>query len=257
MQAPFLFCTPLATYGPSDGRQNQPHRHPELYQLTVVTVSGGVHHIGEEQFSLAADQAYLVSPGVLHGCTGGQVHGWLLHFNAACLPIELREQLTKQFYAVEIEEAQQPLVVSLLEGLAATHSVDALTKHLLAALLHTLLTTSPIAVGQDHLTSTNHLVSGFLSLARIHYAAQHPLSWYAAALHCSTNHLSTCVLAQIGKPPKQHLHGLLLEDARQQLRFGTETVARIARELGFRDVNYFWRFFKRYTGQTPAEYRRG
>lgn len=45
--------------------------------------------------------------------------------------------------------------------------------------------------------------------------------------------------------------------ARRRLRGTTEAVGRIAAECGFYDQAHFTRAFKRYSGQTPLEYRRG
>lgn len=105
--------------------------------------------------------------------------------------------------------------------------------------------------------SNHHLAQGFLALARVHYATERRVSWYAAQLHCSTNHLGTCVRAQIQRPPGQYLRELALEDARNRLLQETTTVSTIADELGFRDVDYFWRFFKKHVGVTPLDYRNG
>jgi AraC-like DNA-binding protein len=45
--------------------------------------------------------------------------------------------------------------------------------------------------------------------------------------------------------------------ARRRLRGTTDAVGRIATECGFYDQAHFTRAFKRHTGQTPLEYRRG
>lgn len=45
--------------------------------------------------------------------------------------------------------------------------------------------------------------------------------------------------------------------ARRRLRATTDAVGRIATECGFYDQAHFTRAFKRHTGQTPLDYRRG
>jgi AraC-like DNA-binding protein len=45
--------------------------------------------------------------------------------------------------------------------------------------------------------------------------------------------------------------------ARRRLRTTTDSVGRIARECGFYDQAHFTRAFKKHTGQTPLEHRRG
>jgi AraC-like DNA-binding protein len=45
--------------------------------------------------------------------------------------------------------------------------------------------------------------------------------------------------------------------ARKRLRATTDAVGRIATDCGFYDQAHFTRAFKKHTGQTPLEYRRG
>jgi AraC-like DNA-binding protein len=44
--------------------------------------------------------------------------------------------------------------------------------------------------------------------------------------------------------------------ARRRLRTTTDAVGRIATECGFYDQAHFTRAFRKYTGQTPLDYRR-
>ena len=55
---------------------------------------------------------------------------------------------------------------------------------------------------------------------------------------------------------KQYQTRLILLQARGMLAGGKRPVAEIADELGFADVNYFYVFFKRHTGQSPLQFRR-
>ena len=59
-----------------------------------------------------------------------------------------------------------------------------------------------------------------------------------------------------GIPLKKHLQDVLIQRAKERLASTEEKVLEVALELGFSDAYYFFRFFKRHTGQTPLEYRR-
>lgn len=69
---------------------------------------------------------------------------------------------------------------------------------------------------------------------------------------------------QIGRLFKQHencsllqyLHKKKIEQAKQLIRESDEHFEIISQKLGFSSVNYFGKFFTRYTGMTPGEYRK-
>ena len=45
-------------------------------------------------------------------------------------------------------------------------------------------------------------------------------------------------------------------EARRRLAYIAAPATKIAYELGFADAAYFWRFFRRRAGVTPADFRR-
>jgi len=59
-----------------------------------------------------------------------------------------------------------------------------------------------------------------------------------------------------GMPPLEYIHTLRLEDAKQLLEAGSDSVEAIAMEVGYEDASFFSRLFRRTVGMTPAQYRR-
>ena len=78
----------------------------------------------------------------------------------------------------------------------------------------------------------------------------------AELCHLSPTHFRRLFRAVYRTTPNAYLLNLRLENAKYMLHSPTATVAEIARSVGFRDVNYFTRFFKNHTGLTPLKYRR-
>ena len=56
--------------------------------------------------------------------------------------------------------------------------------------------------------------------------------------------------------PNQYIKNLRIQNARQLLQYGTQTVTTIAELTGFQSTFYFCKVFKEETGYTPSEYRR-
>lgn len=79
----------------------------------------------------------------------------------------------------------------------------------------------------------------------------------AAAHHVSYSWLRKAFRTITGTSPGQYLLDLKIEKAGQMLRETALTVAEIANRTGFESEFYFSRIFKKKTGFTPSEYRKG
>jgi transcriptional regulator GlxA family with amidase domain len=59
-----------------------------------------------------------------------------------------------------------------------------------------------------------------------------------------------------GMSPIEYVHRLRLEETKQMLETGDDSVDAIASEVGYQDARFLGRLFHRYVGLTPAQYRR-
>jgi AraC-like DNA-binding protein len=59
-----------------------------------------------------------------------------------------------------------------------------------------------------------------------------------------------------GQTLKEYIRGMLLQHAREKILTTDMSIKAIAYSLDFRDEFYFSRFFKKYTGVSPRDYRR-
>jgi len=81
------------------------------------------------------------------------------------------------------------------------------------------------------------------------------LADYAALLKVTPNHLNDTVREQTGQPAGEIIRQRRLLDAKRLLLHSDMSVSEIGYHLGFEDPSYFSRFFRRYEGQAPAEFR--
>ena len=78
----------------------------------------------------------------------------------------------------------------------------------------------------------------------------------AKALNYSPRHLRFLVKKHTGKSPKQLIDAERLRLTKEYLHYSTLNINEIADEMGFCDAIYFNRFFRKYTGMTPSNYRK-
>lgn len=100
------------------------------------------------------------------------------------------------------------------------------------------------------------LTNRFKDLLYTHIRQKHLASDYAALLHITPNHLNKVVKEITGKPVSKWIDEILMLEAKVLLFQTNQTINQVAAELGIFDASYFSRFFRKYEGVTPAEFRK-
>ncbi|XZF12920.1 helix-turn-helix domain-containing protein [Chitinophagaceae bacterium MMS25-I14] len=78
----------------------------------------------------------------------------------------------------------------------------------------------------------------------------------AAGLHMSPRYLSDILKQETGKTAIELIHIFLVAEAKNLLKGADSTVAEIAYTLGFENLPYFSRLFKKETGISPNQYKK-
>lgn len=75
-------------------------------------------------------------------------------------------------------------------------------------------------------------------------------------LSITPNHLNKCLRTITGKSPTKWIDEAIILEAKVLLSQTTLSVNEITTELGLSDPSYFSRFFRKYEGCTPLEFRK-
>lgn len=78
----------------------------------------------------------------------------------------------------------------------------------------------------------------------------------ASQLNLSPRYLSDMLKQETGKTAIELIHISLVNEAKNRLRSDEQRVSDIAYELGFGDLSYFSRLFKKATGITPNQFKK-
>ncbi len=110
---------------------------------------------------------------------------------------------------------------------------------------------------QPHIKQPRHvqLFRQFYNLVVSHCRQHHHIEFYADTLHVTRQYLSHIVKEQTHRSPGDYISDMLVIEARKLLMNHNYSITQIADKLYFEDVSCFCKFFKRYTGITPSEYR--
>lgn len=105
-------------------------------------------------------------------------------------------------------------------------------------------------------SNANEQYEKFLDLLEIHLAVHKQSGQYAKLMHLTPYQLNAITRKATGKTASELIDDQLILESRRYLLATTNQVSQIAYLLGYEDVSYFIRFFKKHTGLTPELYRR-
>lgn len=99
-------------------------------------------------------------------------------------------------------------------------------------------------------------ISHFFYLVRTNCKTRHEVKWYAEKLHISPNALSAKLRRTCRKSAGRIINEHLIETSKVYLLDQGNSIQNIAEELHFSDQASFCKFFKRWCGISPSEFRK-
>lgn len=110
---------------------------------------------------------------------------------------------------------------------------------------------------EGNVSGYHSLKMRFRHLLHQHYREQHEVSFYASQLCVTPDYLSKVMREYSGRSAVKWINHALITEAKILLRKPDMTVADIADALHFSDQSVFGKFFKKHTGVSPINYRKG
>ncbi|MCT4587605.1 MAG: AraC family transcriptional regulator [Carboxylicivirga sp.] len=105
-------------------------------------------------------------------------------------------------------------------------------------------------------TRQENITFKFEDLVASHHPDFKSLNDYARALHISPVYLSECIKNTTGRTGKQIIVEYQIVRAKYLLCQTDSPIYEIANQMGFDEVTNFTKFFKKYTQQTPTQFRK-
>lgn len=268
-QHPDLLTERLGSYLKKNyQRVHQQHGH-SFYHLVLFTGGSGSHTLDFTRYAVEPWQLYFMTPGQVHSWHfGPETEGYVVHFSTAFF----RSFLANPDYldrfpffsgqspdqVMEVPEKLRNAIQSVFEQIlqAGADNEPDLVRALLLQLF--LETDRHIARdGEPGVPQQKQLVlRNFMALINRHYRSLRLPREYAEQLYITPNHLNALCQDLLGKTAGEVIRERVLLEAKRLLTNEQKTVAEIAGELNFPDNSYFSRFFRKYVGQSPEEFRK-
>lgn len=248
-----------------------PHKHT-FYHLVLFTKGGGTHAIDFKTFKVTPNQIYFMVPGQVHSWNfEGEVEGYVIHFSTSFFEsFLLKNEYLDQFpffsgiiddAVIQIEPPLQQKIIRLFEDIIAeSEATDRMSLDLIRAiLLHIFILLSRTQTGQQEKQALPYnytLLKTFRKLIEKHFATLKLPRDYAELMYITPNHLNALCNDLLGISAGEIIRNRILLEAKRLLINLDLTIAEISYQLNFNDNSYFTKFFKKYTGITPDEFRK-
>ena len=95
----------------------------------------------------------------------------------------------------------------------------------------------------------------FLDLLDIHFVSHKQVTKYSDLMNLSPYQLNEITKSTMGKTASELINDHIVLEAKRFLLATPNQIKDIADQLGFEDVSYFIRFFKKQTGYSPDTFR--
>jgi AraC-like DNA-binding protein len=99
------------------------------------------------------------------------------------------------------------------------------------------------------------VIREFNFLVEAHFKEKHSVSEYASLLNKSPKTLSNLFKKLNKRTPLQIIRDRILQEVKSLLSYTEKPISEIGYDVGFSDIQSFSRFFKKYQGVSPSEFR--
>ncbi|WP_295666504.1 helix-turn-helix domain-containing protein [uncultured Mucilaginibacter sp.] len=248
------------------------HRH-SFYHLVLFTIGAGGHSIDFEKFCVKPYQIYFMVPGQVHSWDfEGFTDGYIINFSTAFFQSFLLNPSYPEIFSffggdvkaavIDLPDPVHQKVVELFEKILieAVHKHDSAPDMIRLLILQLFITIDRITkkgVDRGAASYNQTLLRNFQKLIGEHYTRIKLPKDYAKLLYITPNHLNAVCKDLLGISAGEVIRNRMVLEAKRLLINLQLNINEIAFMLNFSDNSYFTKFFKKFEGKTPEEFRKG
>lgn len=244
------------------------HRH-DFYFILALTKGKGVHEIDFVEYPIKDNSIFIMRPGQVHRFelrTGSE--GYWIAFNkefrllsSATGNALLRTAASRNFYTLDkrdIDEFCSTLQTTLEEYQSKQTGYEFIVKATIEIFLIQFLrrrkNDEETSVKADQYAQGK--LQEFQDLLEANIGTKKQAAAYADMMNLSLFQLNSITKSLTGKTVAALIEDQILLEAKRYLMGTPNQVNQIAFQLGYDDVSYFIRFFRKKVGVTPDAFRK-
>jgi AraC-like DNA-binding protein len=252
----------------------------DFYSISIKRGLKGKFKYGQQDYDFDEGVMFFIAPNQVFGIEHSKDQiskqsGWILLIHPDFLWNTALAKRIKQYdyfdYAVNealfLSEKEELSITNIIENIQQEYhsNIDRFSQNIIIAQLELLLTYSERFYQRQFITRkiTNHkildrleeLLSGYFNDEDLISKGLPSVQQIAGELNTSPNYLTGMLKVLTGQNTQQHIHGKLIEKAKEKLSTTDLTISEIAYLLGFEHPQSFSKLFKAKTHLTPLAFR--
>lgn len=241
------------------------HRH-DFYYILALKKGAGDHQIDFTSYEVCDHSVFFMRPGQVHQLTlkAGST-GYLLQFKTDFgYPYDkvsnqlLRKTGNANFYQFGVDSHKKLLAILAYIFQEYTDKQERYREAIKAQL--SIFFIELIRQHSTNLPNNSNLYNQerfaeLTDLLGMHITDHKQVSQYADMMHLSTYQLNAITKAMLGKTCSALINEHIILESKRHLLATSDQVKEIAWHMGYEDVSYFIRFFKKQTGYSPDAFR--
>jgi AraC family transcriptional activator of pobA len=253
----------------------------DFYSISMKRVQHAKFKYGQQASDFDEGVLFFMSPGQVFGVEiekGSAKHrpeGWMILIHPDFLWNTPLAKTIRQyeffsysvFEALYLSDKEETMLATIAQHIEQEYhaNIDRFSQNVIIAQLELLLTyserfyqrqfiTRKIA-SHELLTRLEDYLSNYFNSGALAKHGLPSVTQIAETLAISPGYLSSLLKTLTGQSTQQHLHGKLIELAKEKLSTTNLSVSEIAYELGFEHLQSFSKLFKTKTSLSPLEFR--
>jgi len=236
----------------------RPHKHNGYLELVFLSSTSGKHIIdGQESIIKTPCLLIIQKDNVHHWELVNPVKGFVLLIKDAFVSQSLDLEINRlvgsicSFNTIYFDEGA--VFENLLKLLAVEDNKicqEGLFKAFLAKVLECK------ASSKQAKSTQQNLYDRFCDLLNKEVRVVNHVAHYASQLNTSPQNLSANCKINADLTASEVLAGYIIKEAKRLLFYTANSISEVAYALGFSDKSNFSKYFKRYTGMTPSEFKK-
>lgn len=241
------------------------HRHDFFYVL-ILKKGIGHHEIDFTTYTVCDHSVFFMRPGQVHQLRlKAESKGYLIQFgnefrfsNGKVSGQLLRKAGSLNYYQFnpdKFQKLQSILNDIFQEYISKEQQYQEAIKANMDIFFIELVRQQTIGISEHHSLYSQEIMEKFSALLERHAFEHKQVAQYAALLNLSMYQLNSIAKSMLGKTCSELITAYMILEAKRNLLATANQINQIAFHLGYEDVSYFIRFFKKHTGYSPEQFR--